>query len=338
MGSSTVSLQNIIDFISTQGELSPVLPTGGYSTLQAIANATDVMKDLLAKPFNWKWNSVNLPPFYTISWQNDYFGINTTNIGWLESCEAIDINNTALPKPMYYPEVVRKIERDAWASSPPQQVCWLYNANLYPGTWPGTNQTYTNPLGAPQTPNNPQTCILDSNGVMLTLTTYGTTAATGTGPVAPNAWTPLSVTTVTDGTCVWTVCNPDGQGFRVGPLPPQQGVVYQMNLVAQVKPPTFASLQQKINPIPDEYQGYFRDGMIAYTYRISSDPVVRKEFPLMKQAWLAAMMDACKQGDRERDAACFVPQSSIMGNDILGSGSMGPADPYNWAQRRGWGN
>jgi len=336
MAFSSVTLQSIIDYISTQGELSPVLPAGGYSTLAAIANATDVMKDLLAKPFNWKWNSLNVAPFYTISWQNDYWFANLTNIGWLENCTAVDINNTALPKPICYPECVRDFPIDAWASSPPEKVCWKYNASLYGKTWPGYGKVYTNPLGAPQTPNNPPTNIIDANGNFLILTTYGTTAATGTGPLAAaNAWTPTAVTTVIDGTCVWTVANPNGQGFRVGPLPPQQGVVYQINLVAQVTPPTFANLQQKLNPIPDEYQGYFRDGMIAYTYRNSPDPSMQARFPLMKQAWLQAMMDACRQGDRERDAACFVPQSSIMGSDMMGSGSMGPADPFNWAQRRG---
>lgn len=339
MASSTVTLQSVVDYISTQGELSPVLPAGGYSTLAAIANATDVMIALLAKPFNWKWNSFNVPPFYTISWQNDYWFPNLTNIGWLENCNAVDINNTALPKPIYYPECVRDFPVDSWASSPPERVCWLYNGSLNGKVWPGPSQVYTNPLGAPQTPNNPPTNIVDINGNYWILTTYGITASSGSGPVlAANSWTATSTTTQNDGSCVWTLANPTGQGFRVGPLPPQQGVVYQMNVVAQVKPPAFSNLRQFISPIPDEYQGYFRDGMIAYTYRNSPDPQIKAQFPLMKQQWLAAMMDACKQGDRERDAACFVPQSSIMGNDMLGSGSMGPADPYNWAQRRGWGN
>jgi hypothetical protein len=334
MGASTVTVQSVVDYISSMGSLAPVLPTGGYSTLSALKNANYVMQEMLAKPFNWKWNSLNLAPFYTISWQNDYWGINITNIGWLESCEAIDINNTALPKPMYYPEVVRKIERDSWASSPPEQICWLYNANLYPGIYPGNSAVYTNPIGAPQTPNNPPINIVDTNGNWLVLTTFGTTASTGTGPAAPAS--SLPGVTVSDGTCVWTVANQQGQGFRLGPLPPQQGVVYQINLVAQAKPPVFPNLKAFINPIPDEYQSYFTDGMIAYTYKISPDPAQQAKFPMMRQAWLAAMLDACKQGDRERDAACFVPASSIMGNDYLGSGSMGPADPYNWAQRRGW--
>lgn len=333
MGSSTVKLQAIANYLASLGTLAPVMPTGGFSNLSVIANATDVMKDLLAKPFNWKWNSVNVPAFYTISWQNDYIQVNTTNIGWLESCEAIDINNTALPKPMYYPEVVRHIERDAWASSPPERVCWLYNRQLYPGAWPGPSMVYTNPLGAPQTPNNPPTNILDADGNLLVLTTYGTTAASGSGPVAPNPWRPTSTTIVTDGSCIWTVANPDGQGFRVGPLPPQAGVVYQMNVVAQVKPPIFLDMQQFINPIPDEYQGYFRDGMMAYAYRSSPDPVMQARFPMMRQQWQAAMMEACRQGDRERDAARFVPESSIMGSGLDG-GTMGPADPYNWSQRR----
>jgi hypothetical protein len=335
MGSSTVSVQNVVDYLSTMAALQPVISTGGFTTLPAVRNANLVMNDMLAKPFNWKWNSFNVAPFYTISWQNDYWGINNTTIGWLESCEAIDINNTALPKPMYYPEVVRHIERDSWASSPPDQVCWLYNSQLYPGTWPGNSIVYTNPLGAASTPNNDSTNILDTNGNMLVLTTYGTTAATGDGPAA--AVNAATGTTVTDGSCIWTVANPLGQGFRLGPLPPQTGVVYQMNLVAQAKPIAIANLQAKINPIPDEYQNYFIDGMFTYAHKISPDPAMSAKFPTMLQLWKQSMFDACKQGDRERDAACFVPQSSIMGNDMYGSGSMGPADPYNWAQRRRFG-
>ena len=336
MGSSTVTLQSVVNYIAAQGSLSPVLPTGGYSNLVAMANATDVMKDLLARPFNWKWNSFRVAPFYTISWQNDYAFVNLTEVGWLENVNAIDINNTALPKPIYYPEAVRSFPVDAWASSPPERVAWEYNSVLNQGVWPGNSVVYTQPLGAPQTPNNPPTNILDTNGNILILTTYGTTAATGSGPVSATPWNSTSVTTVNDGSCVWTVANPNGQGFRVGPLPPQQGVVYQINVLAQAKPPTFTSMQQSINPIPDEYQGYFREGMIAYTYRSSPDPMMQARFPLMRQNWLAAMTEACKQGDRERDAARFVPESSIMGSGLDG-GSMGPADPYNWAQRR-WGN
>jgi hypothetical protein len=338
MGSSSVTVQSVVDYISSMGELAPVLPTGGYSTLAAVKNANYVMQEMLAKPFNWKWNSFNLAPFYTISWQNDYWGLNITNIGWLENVTAIDINNTALPKPIYYPEAVRDFPVDAWASSPPERVCWKYNASLYPGVWPGNSVAYTNPLGQPQTPNNPRTNILDVYGNYLVLTTYGTTAASGNAPASATPWNPLSVTTIADGSCVWTLANPNGQGFRVGPLPPQQGVVYQINVVAQAKPLPILNLQAFINPIPDDYQSYFTDGMIAYTYKISSDPAIQARFPMMRQAWLLSMQEACRQGDRERDAACFVPQSSIMGNDMLGSGSMGPADPYNWAQRRGWGN
>lgn len=337
MALSTVRLQNVIDYINTAAELAAVVPVGGYSNLQSIRNANFVMIDLLSKPFNWKWNSVNLAPWYTISWQNDYWGLNVTNVGWLESCEAIDINNTALPKPMYYPEVVRHIERDSWAQSPPEQICWLYNKQLYPGLWPGNSQVYTNPLGAPSTPANPPTNILDVNGNMLVLTTYGTTVASPA--VAPEAAANVAVgTTIADGSCVWTVANSDGQGFRLGPLPPQSGVVYQINLVAQAKPPSFTAPSNLLTPIPDEYQNYFFEGMIAYAYKMSPDPTQAAKFPAMRQMWREAMLDACKQGDRERDAACFVPQSSIMGGDMLGSGSMGPADPYNLAQRRGWGN
>lgn len=326
MGSSTTSVQSIVDYVSTLGELAPVLPVAGFNVNTALTMATDVRNDLIAQRFNWKWNRQMIPPFFTISWQQDYAGMNSlyrAPIGWLETAYWTDVNNTSYPKPTYYIECDRDLEQTSISGNPPAKVDWLYNRLLRKGTWPGPFVTYTQPLGALITPTNPLTNILDRNNNILVLTTFGTTGATA--PSLP-ATSPEG-TTVNDGSCVWTVADPESQGFRIIPLPPQQGVVYQVDVVAQMKsPPPFTSMQQFIDPIPDDYAGFFREGFIAYTYRISPNPQMRGMFPRMRDLWLAAIEASMKQGDRGQTNAGFIPDRSVTAPQ--GGVDIGPANPF----------
>jgi hypothetical protein len=322
----------VVDYTSSLGELTPVLPTGGYSVNTALTMATDVMADLISQRFNWKWNREKIPPFYTNSWQQDYAGIGSkypAPIGWLETAYWVDINNTALPKPTYGIEVVRDLPVTSISGNPTVKICWYPNDQLMQGTWPGPNQAYTQPLGATNTPTNPPINILDANGNILVLTTYGTTGATAPQLPAETA----EGQTVNDGSCIWTVASPNSQGFRLVPLPPQQGVVYQINVVAQRQaPPPFTSMSARINPVPDDYANWFRNGYSVYCYKLSPNPQMRALFPQMHGHWLASMEAATKQGDREPDNCGFIPDRAVMASQ--GGAEVGPADPYNyWSGR-----
>jgi hypothetical protein len=328
MGSSTTTLQSIVDYVSSMGELQPVMPTGGYSTNTALTMATDVMNDLISQRFNWKWNRMKVPPWYTNSWQQDYAALSKSwpaRIGWLEGAYWVDINNTSLPKPIWPIEVVRDLETTSISGNPPGKVCWHLNNQLNFGVWPGPSKVYTPPLGAVITPTNPPVCILDANGNILVLTTYGTTNAATTPPVlAANS---AEGTNVNDGSCIWTVADPYSQGFRLKPLPPQQGVVYQVNIVAQMQaPPPFTSLGQQINPVPDDYAIWFRTGFREYCYQMSPNPAMQAQFPRRRELWLAAMDGALKAGDKEMDNAGFIPDRSVVAPQ--GGYDLGPAWPY----------
>ena len=326
MGSSTTTLQSVVDYVSSLGELMPVLPTGGFSVNTALTMATDVMLDLISQRFNHKWNRMKIPPWYTNSWQQDYAQLGSSfpaPIGWLEKAYWIDINSTSLPKPLWEIECVRDLETTVIPGNPPAQISWLPNNQLVQGVWPGAGEVYTQPLGAVITPTNPPTNILDANGNILILTVYGTTGATA--PVLPaNSAEGL---TVVDGGCTWTVAGPNSQGFRIKPLPPQQGIVYQVNMVAQMRAPVpFQSMATLLNPIPDDYANWFRQGFIARCYQMSPNPQMQAMFEKKKENWLAAMESAMKQGDRETDNAGFVPDRSIVAPQ--GGVDYGPAMPY----------
>lgn len=323
MGNSTKSLQSVVDFCATIGDLNPFVSVGGYSAKLPIEVANEVITEMIAQRFNWKFNRMIVPPFYSISWQQDYATINLKTIGWLEHAVAVDINNTALPKPIFYLECVRDLERTGFQFGRPEKICWLPNDQLVQDVWPGAAYTYTNPLGAINTPSNKLINILDANGNILILTTFGTTGVVA--PAAPAA--SASGVVVNDGTCVWTVADPKAQGFRLSPLPPQTGLVYQLYVIAQARPVMFTDLAQLLDPIPDDYAKYFQDGFIAKMHRHSAAPIVRNRYQQMNAEWMLSLAAARGQGDRERDDNGFVPTRGIMDT---GSGAqpIGPAWPY----------
>lgn len=349
-GNSTINLQMIVDDASSMGDIAPALATGGFADAPALSIGTDVMTTMLlggpmGQPFNWKWNRFNVSTFPTISWQQDYFVPNVVNVGWLETAWASNINQASPLKQKFQLEVRKDLEVTINQTGYPGKICWLPNSTLETGKWgaaplgptasnpsgdqssigsnigglqnPGPNVVYTNPVGAVQSPINATTCITDPNGNLWVLTAYGTCGSTQptwpANPVFPTLKSPSTVaTTVTDGTVVWTAVNPAGQGFRLNPIPPQAGIVWLLQPVAQGRPPRFTSLGQLLDPIPDDFVTYFKQGFFAECFRRNPDPKVRAKYPQERQLWLEALDKAVRQGDREMDDVGFYPGSGVM--------------------------
>lgn len=323
MANSTKTLQSVVDFVLALGDVKPILPIGGFSSDLALEIANDVARDMCGQPFPWKWNRRIIAPFQSISFQQDYAQLGITEIGYIEHAVAIDINNTAVPKPIFWLEAVRDIERTSYQFGTPKKICWLPNNQLVQASWPGANVAITQPLGAVSTPANPITNILDPNGNIEIVTTYGVTGGSAPSWPAANA-TPG--TTTNDGSVVWTVVDPTGVGFRVSPLPTQTGLVYQFYVVVQNPAPSFTSLNSLLSPIPDDYSKFFRDGFKTYMHQMSPIPSARAAFPQMKALWLKSIEDSRRQGDREKDDACFVPDKGIMDDSY--TLPLGAAWPY----------
>jgi hypothetical protein len=370
-GNSTITLQDVIDDALTLGDCAPALATGGFSQSPALSIGNDVMQALInggpdGQDFNWKWNRVNLPIINTNSLQADYFVPNLVNLSWLESAWAVNINQQSIPKQKIPLEVHKDLEVSYTQTSNPGKVCWSPNNILMSGTWganplgptvdqpqgvtnelganqsgqqnPGPGVIYTYPVGQIQGPINATTCITDPYGNLWVLTTYGTCGNTqplwAVNPTFPTYRNPnLSATTVTDGTCVWTAVNPNGQGIRLNPIPPQQGVVWSMQLVGQKRAPRFYNVNQLINPVPDDYEWAFKQGFFCECFRRHPDPKVRAKYPQERQLWLEALDKAVKQSDKEMDDFGFYPSTSIMDSGWA-INPVNPAQPYGpWT---GW--
>jgi hypothetical protein len=333
LGNSTVSLQNVLDYAAAKGIPVPTQGASGYGTDLALKIANDVMGDLIAERFNWKWNRATAAPFYTNSWQQDYPQIGITDIGWGEDCDRMDINNTSFPKPLNPPPYGaptwrRQLSRSSMGQGPPaREICWMYNKELSYGVWPGPGITFS-PLvvTAPAiVKQNPIMSMIDSNGNLLIVTGFGVTGLTA--PVLPvNS---VEGVPVTDGTVTWKVVGPMSQGFRVLPLAGAAGPVWQITPYYQMRALAITALGQLLNPIPDDYSRFFQNGYEAYCFMASPNPGDKERGEKALGMWMKSMMDIKKQGDREADAYAMLPATSPVEN-VYGwtRNPQDPGQPY----------
>jgi hypothetical protein len=180
-------------------------------------------------------------------------------------------------------------------------------------------------------PNNPMTQIKDSNGNLLLLTEYGTEGATA--PTAPPNTAPGTLVQRIDATTVWTVLDPFGQGFRILPVPVQTGLLWQFNLVGQMKPVRFTSTNQTLAPFPDEFETHFQMGLIAQLYRFSPQAKIYNKFPEAWRLWLKSLDELRSKEDREMEENMFVPDRGIMGGTPGRNRFLGPQWPFNYPTR-----
>jgi hypothetical protein len=342
---STFTIQNLVDQISTYPEMRPFSDVGGFATQPALGAANDVMQAFLQTGLNWKWNRAQVPPFLTVTLQQDYV-TNVTNLSWLEQGWRCDINNTANPKPIFTMEAVRDMVQTSFQSNNQFNMSWIPNSLAIMGVWQA-NTLYQCGYGQASTPLTPITQFIDANGNILFVdssslglnisspgynqTVIPTTPPFGTSgsvqPVLPADTTPG--TTVVDGTVTWTVADPDGYAIRLAPIPAFSGLCWLIFPIYQKLAPILTSLSDPITPIPDSLAFLFRQGLMARLYEQSPDPSAARKAPAAWAKWLDTIQTALKGADRELEDASFYPSTSLAGGGPQTLPfAIGPANPY----------
>lgn len=316
---SSITVQQVVNSARAYAELSPVLGASGWQQEPALTIANDVMQRFFAEPLNWKFNRATVSPFLTIALQQDYV-TSVTNMGWLEQAWRVDINNTANPKPVFTMETVRDLAMTSTQASP-FNLSWIPNQLAIMGAWQA-NTAYPSGLAVAATPVSPIQQFIDSNGNILYVTTPGVSGSTA--PAANPGSAPGI--TVEDNTVVWSVADPNAIAIRLAPIPPMSGIVWQINPIYQMKPPTFTSLQQTISPIPDHYAFMFRQGFMASAYEHANS----KQYAGSFAKWEESLMTAKRAADREREDNMLYPSTSIMGTPSYQPLPIGPAWPFDY--------
>jgi len=310
MGNSTITLESVYDAICAKGIPDPRLNASGFGDTLAVELGNQTRADFICERFNWKFNRAIAEPFYTNSWQQDYpqpaqpKGL----IGWGEDCDLIDINNTTRPLPLWNISWRRQLSRTSVSVWRPSQIAWMYNKDMAIGVWPGAGVTYYPLVTTGPQSQNPWMNMTDSNGNILIVTTFGTTGTTA--PVLPEDSDEGA--TVTDGTVVWTCVSPDSQGFRVDKLPNATGPTYKILPYYQIEPPVFTALSDTLDPIPDSYSRAFYRGLECECLIASPNPQDMKRGQDAKAAWLNALANGMKQGDRELNVYGLIPLTNVV--------------------------
>jgi hypothetical protein len=325
--SSTLTGLNLIQYARTFDWAIPTVGLAGYDTEPALSFIQDIVQRLMNRNNPWKWNSYLFPLFYTQPYQQDYpTSISQNQLGWLEHATFIDINNATEQPPIQPP--IQCVARLLPTSNCgiPSEICWIPNRVAILGTWPGNNITYLNPLvslgGGPG--SNPLTAILDPNGNIQVVTTYGTTVASGI-PTWPIVGAQAGVQTM-DGTVVWTVQDPNGVAIRVNALATNDSQVWEMHVAFQQKPPIITSISQTLAPIPDDLGYLIKQGFLAYCWKKAD----KKTFQLEYAEWMENIQEAMGASDREPQSFGIYPADSLQG------AGGNPASGYGYVGWPGW--
>lgn len=307
--SMTTKVQSTLDWARSKPSLTnvlgnPVTGLGGNAIPVRIANK--VVQQMLLEPFAWKWNRRVPAPFVLNQLQQDY-STSITDLGWVENCIRRELNNPqyAPPNPPDYPIRGVEVVRELLPTSTPgliAQLCAIPNSEAMAGTW-APNTLFQNPAIGTELPAQPLLQIWDPNGNLQVLTTFGQT-----GSVAPT-WNTAPNGTTADGTCVWTMADPNGITWRVGPLPPQSGNVYQIQPYYQKKPSPITAVSQ-VWPLPDELSDVFETGFTAYAWEAAEND---RKFEATFALFQSLIKKAVRGGDREAESFCMYPGRSITG-------------------------
>ena len=326
----------------------------GYSTEPLLTICNEVLCRILAENMPWKWNRAMVPPFLTVSLQQDYC-TQLTDVGWLEDGWLMDINNSTsnsngAPKPTRQLETVRDLAQTS-LQSVPFNICYIYNNQAIMGSWQA-NTAYGCGYGVSMTPRTPIQQFLDNNGNILyidstnlglTLESPGYTGTTilppgtpypygisgSTQPSAPPNATPGTL--IQDGSVIWTVAPPDGYAMRLSPTPALNGLCWWVISRYQILPPTLSRLQDPINPIPLSMSYLFRQGVRAQLKIANGVPGAMQEYA----EWEEVLMNSVRAADRQQDDNSLTPINSVMGGynpwmDPRGIGAAYPWAPGPW--------
>jgi len=340
---STITLQNIVNYLKTYADLKPVSDAGGFTEEPVLTMANDIMQRFLAQGMNWKFNRGNVPSFLTVPLQQDYV-TSVTDLGWLEQGWRIDINNSAVPKPIFGMEAVRDLAQTSYQANP-FNLSWIPNSLAILGQWKaltsypcGYGAAFTNPSPIQQFLDaNGNILYIDSNSLGLGIFTPGIGATGFVAPTTPygtsGAVQPVlpassaAGATVADGTVTWTVADPNGVAIRIVPIPASSGISWLLSPIYQKKPPILTSLQNIITPVPDEYGYLFRQGCLARAYQHAGSRTGLEAY----SQWEETIMIALRSADREREDCSFYPTQGLTGGNPFRYGMpVGPAWPYDW--------
>lgn len=296
---STITLQTVVNFCSTHGDLLPLSGVGGYTNEPALSLCNDALSELITDPNDWTFNRVEMAPFYTAANKQDYlfagasaFTLSsgtTASTGW-----AIDLASNSAITVTAGVVTVKTIEPHRFAIG---QTVYMAGNTMSPGTAANYNSVFTD------NGTNSQWTV---GWVLTGVTTNGFSFAATAGQVnadvggaagiknfayatsasmvdVNNNSSPPNITSLTvkrellvssrvsmpEKVCVLADLNTGVLKLRLLWLP--STATYAVSIVYQAQSPIKTALTDKWDPFPDTYSAVIRQSLLYRMYRYLND-------------------------------------------------------------------
>lgn len=335
----TITLQNIVNLASTFIELLPITGIGGFTNEPALSICNDVLAELLAAPYDWKWNRAEMPLFVTSTYKQDYlfagacaFTLGSTAQGW-----AIDLTTNSGLTQAGGVVTVKTLETHQFAVG---DVVYLTGCTLANG-----NPSAYNAVLTQTSSSSVWSAGRTITGVTATTFTFaGVTAETsGAAGISDFGWlcngtqvamldtsplreirqietvfeltlTSRSAVTAPEKVCVLQDLGTGVLKLRLREVPAQ--TPWGLNLVYQKRAPLKTDLTKLWDPIPDNFSYVYRQGFLSHAYRaVNSSRAEKEDLKFQRQ-----IAKALSQGDNEADDIHVYPEAGLMTG--FGSWSM----------------
>lgn len=322
---STLTLQNVVDYSRTNTRLIPIVGVGGLGSEPALSICNDVLQETLSAPYDWRFNRINLPPFSTFQYVQDYpvtgatatvIATNNNNpnagiapIGPATTSSLFPTNGLTWAGGVA--TVTTTVPTTFQAGS--QVIIANATVNGYNGTFPiasvisSTQFTYN--VGGPLTPSGGpgiqdinwlERCVLQDFANTSNVKPVHDIEVVANLPIESIIQPPFKVSFQLEDADSGTVT------FRSWPVPSSQ--IWTFFIDYQKKPPIKTSLAQTWTPLPDEMSYVIRQGFLAKALLHAEDPRAPVEYQRY-QAYLLKFLDI---KDQEQRHESFFPDRPML--------------------------
>jgi hypothetical protein len=341
MPSSTITLQNTLNFASTHADLLPLANVGGFTNEPGLTICNDAISDLVTDPNDWTWNRVEMAPLFTCPNKQDQlfagamaFTLNGTagpSMGW-----AIDLafNNAITVAGGVV--TVKTLEAHRLAIG---QTVYMNGVIMNTGITANYNSTFTDDgsksqwnTGWPITAVGPKSFSFAATAGQANSDVGGAPGITNFGYATSATFQELSnnssppnkqpCTVYRELPVVSRVANPDsvsviadlGTGvlkIRFHMVP--GSAVWETDIVYQAQPPLYTALSQ-VWGIPDSNRSIINQAVLYRMYRYLNSPTAQAEYEKLQQ-------EIAKQHGNDNASPTDVhiqPEESLMDSSYWG--------------------
>ena len=338
--SFNITLQNIINFCSTQADLLPLSGIGGITNEPALTFCNDAISELITTENDWKFNRVEMPMLVTCPQKQDYlfagavaFSLGSTSQGWaidLASNSAIQVTGAASP-PVATSVTITTLEPHRFAIG---DTIYLSGVIMTTGTTSLYNSIFTDTGVGTSWSNGWVITSITTNSFSFTPTAGQNINDAGGAPGIFNvaflqgesdmvqmtntsspqyaqqvkAYRQLpSVSRIQNPDKVALIADPGNGVIKLRFLYVPGGTTWGVKLIYQAQAPTKQSLGDNWAPFPDHYSGVYRQAVIVRMYRHLNSPQETVEYEKLQKAIAKALAaDDTEQTDVSLQPDCLM--------------------------------